>query len=258
MSTQTVEPERAATRPDHPVVSREEWLKARRELLDEEKKFTRQRDTLSAKRRELPWVKVDKDYVFEGPGGQRSLADLFQGRSQLIVHHLMFTPGDKEACHGCSFQADHIGGPLMHLKHRDVMIVAVSRAPWTDIAPFKQRMGWEFDWVSSYGTDFNRDYRVTFTPEEVASGETGYNYGTSPYLLEELPGVSVFFKDGAGDIYHTYSTYARGLDELLDANHYLDLTPKGRGEEDPQVWPRYHDRYESTEGKACCGGGGSC
>lgn len=249
MSTPTADPQ---TR-QHAVVSREVWLKARKELLDEEKKFTRHRDQLSAKRRELPWVKVDKDYVFEGPEGRKTLADLFQGRSQLIVHHLMFTPGDKEACHGCSFQADHIGGPLMHLKYHDVMITAVSRAPWSDIAPFKQRMGWQFPWVSSFGTDFNRDYGVTFTPEEVATGKTSYNYGTSPYPLEELPGVSVFIKDDAGEVYHTYSTYSRGLDEILDANHYLDLTPNGRGEENPDVWPKYHDRYEKGDSKSCCG-----
>ncbi len=254
MSTQTAEPAPAASGPEHAVVPRAEWLEARKQLLAEEKAFTRHRDTLSAKRRALPWVKVEENYVFEGPDGKVSLADLFQGRSQLIVHHLMFTPGDKEACHGCSFQADHIGGPLMHLKHKDVMIVAVSRAPWADIAPFKQRMGWQFDWVSSYGSSFNRDYGVTFTPEEVATGKTSYNYGTSPYPFEELPGVSVFFKDAAGTVYHTYSTYSRGLDELLDANHYLDLTPLGRGEEDPAVWPKYHDRYEDSAAASCCKG----
>jgi len=252
MSTQTAELEKRNPAAAHKVVSREEWLKARKDLLAEEKEMSRRGDALSAKRRELPWVKVDKDYVFEGPQGKVALSGLFQGRSQLIVHHLMFTPGDKEACPGCSFQADHIEGPLMHLKHHDVMIVAVSRAPWSDIAPFKKRMGWEFPWVSSHGTDFNRDYKVTFTPEEIASGTIDYNYSTSPYLLEELPGLSVFYKGDAGDIHHTYSTYSRGLDVLLGTNHYLDLTPKGRNEEKNGAgWIRYHDRYENEESKDC-------
>jgi len=249
MSTQTAEPETRS----HPVVSREEWLRARKELLLEEKKFTHHRDEVSAKRRKLPWVKIEKDYVFEGPDGKKSLADLFQGRSQLIIHHLMFKPGDKEACHGCSFQADHIGGPLMHLKYKDVMITAVSRAPWSDIRPFKERMEWKFPWVSSYGTDFNYDFGVSFTQEELASGKIDYNYGSSPYVFEELPGVSVFIRDGEGNVFHTYSTYARGLDEILDANHYLDLTPNGRGDEDPEQWPKFHDRYEGGDGKSCCG-----
>ncbi len=252
MSTQTIE-RAEKTSAAHRVVSRAEWLAARKAFLAEEKEFTRQRDALNAKRRELPWVKVEKDYVFEGPQGKVRLADLFQGRSQLIVHHLMFTPGDKEACHGCSFQADHIDGPLQHIKHHDVMIVAVSRASWADIAPFKERMGWNFDWVSSHGTDFNRDFKVTFTPEEVASGKIDYNYGTSPYLFEELPGLSVFIRDASGDIFHTYSTYSRGLDMLLGACHYLDLTPKGRNEEgDGKDWVRFHDRYEEDAAKSCC------
>jgi len=252
MSTQTIErPEEKAAA--HAVVSREEWLAARKALLVEEKRLTRERDALNAKRRELPWVKVGEDYVFEGPQGKVKLADLFQGRSQLIVHHLMFTPGDKEACLGCSFQADHIEGPLQHIKHHDVMIVAVSRAPWKDIAPFKERMGWDFDWVSSHGTDFNRDYGVTFTPEEVKSGKINYNYGTSDYLFEELPGLSVFIKDEAGNVHHTYSTYTRGLEMLIGSFSYLDLTPLGRNEEgDGKDWVRYHDRYAESGKASCC------
>lgn len=248
MSTQTVEDTKQA---DHLVVSREEWLAARKALLVEEKRVTRERDALSAKRRELPWVRVEEDYVFEGPQGKQRLADLFQGRSQLIVHHLMFKPGDTEACPGCSYQADHIEGPLRHLKHHDVMIVAISHAPWKEIAPFKQRMGWGFDWYSSYGTSFNFDYGVTFTPEEIKDGKSGYNYGTSPYPHEELPGMSVFIKDESGQVYHTYSTYSRGLEGPLGAIHYLDITPLGR-RDDPD-WLRYHDRYEDGVTKSCCG-----
>jgi predicted dithiol-disulfide oxidoreductase (DUF899 family) len=252
MSPQTIERNGTEAAPRR-VVSQAEWIEARTAFLAEEKEFTRRRDALSARRRELPWVKVETDYVFEGSGGKVTLADLFQGRSQLIVHHLMFTPGDKEACPDCSFQADHIDGPLQHLKHHDVMIVAVSRAPWTDIAPFKKRMGWKFDWVSSHGTDFNRDFKVTFTPEEVASGKIDYNFGTSPYLFEELPGLSVFIRGEDGGIYRTYSTYSRGLDILIGAHHYLDLTPLGRNEEgEGKDWVRYHDRYEDTPAKSCC------
>jgi predicted dithiol-disulfide oxidoreductase (DUF899 family) len=240
----------------HPVVSQAEWIEARKELLAKEKEYTRLGDQLSVKRRELPWVKVGKDYVFEGPEGKLGLADLFQGRSQLIVHHLMFTPGDTAACPGCSYQADHIAGPLQHLRHHDVMIVAVSRAPLSEIAPFKERMGWHFDWVSSHGTDFNRDFRVTFTPEEIASGKIDYNFSTSPYLFEELPGISVFIKGEDGSIYRTYSAYSRGLDVLIGAHHYLDLTPLGRNEEgDGKDWVKYHDRYEEASGPSCCQSG---
>jgi predicted dithiol-disulfide oxidoreductase (DUF899 family) len=249
MSTQTVEDTKQA---GHLVVSRGEWLEARKALLVEEKRLTRERDALSAKRRELPWVRVEEDYIFEGPQGKVRLADMFQGRSQLIVHHLMFKPGDPQACPGCSYQADHIDGPLQHLKHHDVMIVAISRAPWRDIAPFKERMGWDFDWLSSYGTDFNHDYGVTFTPEEVASGKVNYNYGTTNYPIEELPGLSVFIKDEAGNVYHSYSTYTRGLEAPLGAIQYLDLTPLGR--RDGEDWLRYHDRYEEGASKSCCEG----
>ena len=253
MSTQTIERKSQAPSPGHAVASREEWLKARKALLEEEKEFIRLRDKLSAKRRELPWQKVEKNYVFEGPDGKSSLADLFEDRSQLIVHHLMFTPGDDAACPGCSFQADHIEGPLQHLKHHDVMIAAISRAPFSEITPFKKRMGWSFPWLSSHGTDFNHDYGVTFTPEQIASGKINYNYGTCEYLFEELPGLSVFIKDEAGDIYHSYSTYARGLDMLIGAYQYLDLTPKGRNEEgDGKDWVRYHDSYGDAKSKSCC------
>jgi predicted dithiol-disulfide oxidoreductase (DUF899 family) len=255
MSTSFTE-ENQKTVAGHRVVSQEEWIEARKRLLTKEKEYTRLGDALSAKRRELPWVRVEKDYIFEGPGGRVTLADLFQGRSQLIVHHLMFTPGDKEACPGCSFQADHIDGPLQHIKHHDVMIVAVSGAPWSDIAPFKKRMGWHFDWVSSHGSDFNRDFKVTFTPDEIATGKIDYNFSTSPYLFEGLPGLSVFIRGEDGSIYRTYSTYSRGLDALIGTHHYLDLTPLGRNEEeDGPEWPRFHDRYDEASGPACCQSG---
>jgi len=228
------------------VVSREEWIEARRAFLAKEKEFTRQRDELSRRRRELPWVKVEENYVFDGPKGKETLADLFDGRSQLIVYHFMFGPGWEEGCPSCSLLADHIDGALAHLNARDVTLVVVSRAPHNQIEAFKKRMGWRFKWVSSYGNDFNRDYHVSFTKDEMAKGKVYYNYEMQEFGAEEAPGASVFYKDATGEVFHTYSTYARGGDILLGAYNYLDLTPKGRDEDGlafTMAWVRHHDRY---------------
>jgi predicted dithiol-disulfide oxidoreductase (DUF899 family) len=238
----------------HPVVSHEEWLVARKQLLAEEKEFTRLRDRLSQRRRDLPWEAVEKEYVFEGPHGRQTLAELFDGRSQLVVYHAMFDPATASpsttwtvdaACHSCSFWMDHFDGITVHLNHRDVTLVAVSRAPYAAIAAYRQRMGWTFPWFSSGQSDFNFDYGVSFTAQEVAEKKAGYNYTIQDPHLTELPGLSVFFKDDAGRIFHTYSTYARGIDMVNVAYHYLDLVPKGRGEGGRgQYWVRRHDEYE--------------
>jgi predicted dithiol-disulfide oxidoreductase (DUF899 family) len=228
------------------VVSRDEWLVARKQHLSKEKEFTRLRDQLSAERRSLPWVKVEKPYVFDGPEGKETLAELFGGRSQLIVYHFMFGPGWEEGCRSCSFLADHIDGALVHLAHRDVTLIAVSRAPLSQIEAFKSRMGWRFKWVSSNENDFNYDYHVSFTKEEMAKGKVYYNYETQEFGVEEAPGASVFYKDGTGDIFHTYSAYARGLDILVGTYNYLDLVSKGRDEDAlafTMAWVRHHDRY---------------
>lgn len=228
------------------IVSPAEWLVARKDLLTREKEFTRQRDALSAARRELPMVKVEKNYVFEGPDGKETLADLFAGRSQLIVYHFMFGPGWEEACKSCSYLADHFDGANWHVPHRDVTLVAVSRAPLSEFAPYKKRMGWRFKWVSSHANDFNFDYHVSFTKDEEKANKTYYNYETQEFMSDELPGLSVFFKDDNGDVYHTYSTYARGLDILAGTYNFLDLVPKGR-DEDPDStmsWVRRHDSYD--------------
>jgi predicted dithiol-disulfide oxidoreductase (DUF899 family) len=237
----------------HPIVSREEWLAARKALLAKEKELTRLSDRISAERRALPWVKVEKEYVFEGPDGRQTLADLFEGKSQLIIYHFMFGPDWEQ---GCSFLVDHIDGANLHLKHHDVTLMAVSRAPWSKIEPFKKRMGWRFKWVSSYGSDFNFDYGVSFSKDQIAKGDLDYNFqtikGDARYHIEELPGVSVFYKDEAGNVFHTYSTYARGGDILIGAHNWLDLTPKGRNETTIMDWVRHHDRYEEA-GQGCCG-----
>jgi predicted dithiol-disulfide oxidoreductase (DUF899 family) len=228
------------------VVSQDEWLAARMAHLAKEKEFTKARDELSRQRRELPWVKVEKPYIFDGPDGKVTLGDLFDGRSQLIVYHFMFGPGWKEGCPSCSFVVDHMDGAAVHLAHRDVTLVAVSRAPLPEIEAFKKRMGWRFNWVSSYGNDFNTDYHVSFTKDEMAKGKVYYNYAMGEFPSEEAPGASVFYKSGSGDIVHTYSCYARGLDMLVGAYHYLDLVPKGRDEGAlafTMAWVRHHDRY---------------
>lgn len=238
----------------HPVVSREEWLAARKGLLAEEKAALRQLDAVSAKRRALPWVLVTQDYRFTGPEGELRLVDLFRGRSQLIVYHFMFGPGWEEGCDGCSFLSDHVDAARQHFEHHDVAFAAVSRAPLAQFLPFKKRMGWTFPWVSSHGSSFNFDFGVSFTAEQVASGNVGYNYGTTPYAHEELHGLSVFYRRANGTIYHTYSTYARGVDILTSTLQFLDLTPKGRNEESTMNWVRHHDRYEALPSTGCCVG----
>jgi predicted dithiol-disulfide oxidoreductase (DUF899 family) len=235
----------AATPPA--IVSRDQWLAARRALLAKEKAFTRQRDALSAERHALPWVRVAKDYVFGTQGGRRSLAALFAGRSQLVVYHFMFGPEWREGCKSCSFWADNFNGIVTHLRHRDVTLIAVSRAPLERLEAFHRRMGWTFEWVSSLGSDFNRDFHVSFTPEELATGAVDYNYELRPFPADEAPGISVFCRNARGEVFHTYSCYARGLDMLNGAYHYLDLVPKGRdeaGQPYTMAWLRHHDRYE--------------
>jgi predicted dithiol-disulfide oxidoreductase (DUF899 family) len=230
------------------VVSRAEWLSARKELLIKEKQLTRQRDEVDRQRRQLPWVKVEKNYIFDGRDGRRSLTDLFEHRSQLIVSHFMFGPGWMEGCVGCGFRSDHVDGALAHLEHHDVSLVTISRAPMAEIEAFKKRMGWRFRWLSSYGSDFNYDYHVSFSRGEAATGKVYYNYEQRDFVSEESAGLSVFYKDENGEVFHTYSTYGRG-DEMVDTTYmYLDLTPKGRNETGPHYnlgdWVRHHDRYD--------------
>ena len=227
------------------VVSRDEWLVARKDLLTREKELTRLRDEVSRHRRELPWVKIDKKYVFDGQDGRKTLADLFDRRSQLIVYHFMLGPGWDEGCKSCSYLADHFDGANWHLPHRDVTFVVVSRAPLSEIEPFKKRMGWRFKWFSSHGNDFNFDYHVLASEDDRANGKMYYNYETQEGVTDELPGLSVFYKDENGDVFHTYSTYARGLDILVGVYNFLDLVPKGR-DENPDAtmdWVRRHDEY---------------
>src|SRR5262245_38865998 len=211
----------------HPVVSREEWLAARKALLAKERELTHAHDRLSAERRALPWVKVDKTYTFDTTAGRKTLADLFDRRSQLAVYHFMLAPGSDHICDGCAFLADHIDAARMHFEHADLAFAAVSRAPLAHIEQVRKRMGWRFTWVSSSGSDFNYDYGVSFTPEQIASGKTGYNYGTTPYANPDLPGTSIFAKDAAGQVFHTYSAYTRGSEQLIGALNWLDLTAKG-------------------------------
>jgi predicted dithiol-disulfide oxidoreductase (DUF899 family) len=231
----------------HRVVSREEWTAARRQHLTREKELTRLRDQLGQERRDLPWVKVDTPYVFDGPAGPVSLADLFEGRSQLIVQHFMFDPSWDEGCKSCSFWVDNFDGIVVHLNHRDVSLSLVSRAPIATLEAYRQRMGWRVRWVSSLPNDFNRDYHVTFTPEELEARQAYYNYTTGTFPVAEAPGLSVFYRETDGALYHTYSCYARGLDMLNGAYHLLDLVPKGRDEAGlphTMEWLRHHDRYE--------------
>ena len=226
------------------VVSHEEWLAARREFLRKEKEFTRLRDELSQQRRELPWEKVEKQYVFEGPQGKQALAELFDGKNQLVIYHFMFAPEWEAGCPSCSFWADNFNPNVVHLKHRDITMIAVSRAPYAKLVAYQKRMSWNFKWVSSYGTDFNFDYHVSFTPEEVARKQAEYNYATQRVGGLELPGTSVFCKDESGNVFHTYSTYGRGLDLQNATYNYIDLTPKGRDENGRgQFWVRRRDEY---------------
>jgi predicted dithiol-disulfide oxidoreductase (DUF899 family) len=228
----------------HKIVSRDEWLALRTGLLAKEKEFTKARDDLSRQHRELPWVKVDQPYAFEGPDGPQTLAELFDGRSQLIVYHFMFGPEWQAGCPHCSHWADSFNGIIVHLNQRDVSMVAVSRARLAKLTAYKKRMGWTFKWVLSFGSDFNFDYRVSFTPEEMAAKRVLYNFEMQDPHASEREGVSVFFKDAAGAVFHTYSTYARGIDMLNTDYNYLDLVPKGRDERDRgPFWVRRHDEY---------------
>jgi predicted dithiol-disulfide oxidoreductase (DUF899 family) len=239
-----------ATQTVHSVVSNEEWLQARKALLEQEKALTRQRDELSRKRRELPWVKVETNYVFDGPQGSVTLSDLFAGRTQLMTYHFMFGPEWAEGCPSCSMVADNIQGAVVHLANRDTSLVLVSRAPIEKIEAFKKRMGWKFQWVSSYPNRFNLDYHVSFTKDEMEKGQTYYNFGVNRFPSEEAPGMSVFYKDAYGSIFHSYSAYARGLEPLLGTYDLLDMTPKGRDEDQlsfPMAWIRHHDRYPNSE-----------
>ena len=240
----------------HNVVSRDEWIAARKAHLANEKALTKARDQLSAERRALPWVKVEKNYVFDTPEGKKSLADLFDGRSQLIVYHFMLGPDWGEGCPSCSYLADHFDGAALHLAHRDVTLLAVSRAPLPEIEAYKKRMGWLFAWVSSYGNDFNYDFHVSFRPEQ-EEDEVYYNYEICDFESDEMPGASVFIKDPSGAVFHTYSAYARGLDILVGTYNFLDLVPKGRDEAElpwSMAWVRRHDDYDDVRAaKSCCG-----
>jgi len=233
----------------HKIVSHDAWIAARKAHLAAEKEFTRSRDALSRQRRELPWEKIDKNYVFDGPNGTETLADLFGTHSQLIVYHFMLGPDWNEGCLSCSLLADHFDGAVVHLAQRDVSFVVVSRAPFAQIEKFQRRMGWRFKWVSSFGNDFNFDYHVSATPEEKATGKADYNYELTEFPSDERPGASVFCKNEAGEIFHTYSTYGRGLDMLIGAYNFLDLAPKGRDEDGlayGMAWVRHHDRYDGA------------
>jgi len=239
----------------HEVVSRARWIEARKSLLAKEKELTRKRDELGRQRRELPWELAGTHYRFNGPAGEQTLSDLFEGRNQLITYHFMFGPGWEEGCPGCSFLGDHFDGSLIHLANRDVSFVAVSRAPLAQIEAFQRRMGWKFRWVSSFGSDFNYDYGVSFNKEERVEGKVEYNYTLQEFPADEAPGLSVFCKDSSGAVFHTYSTYGRGLDILLGAYNFIDLTPKGRDEDSlpqPMSWVRHHDRYENASTSSCC------
>ena len=237
------------------VVSRDEWLAARRALLAREKEATRLRDSINAERLALPWVRVEQDYVFETPSGPKRLAELFAGRSQLVVYHFMLGPDWTAGCPGCSFLADHLDGALPHLEHHDVTLVAVSRAPLAKIEAYKTRMGWRFPWVSSFGSAFNFDYHVSFTKDELAKDSVFYNFTETDAARgnDELPGLSAFFKDEAGDVFHTYSSYARGPEELIGTLMILDRAPKGRNETTTMGFVRRHDEYEDAVVHACCG-----
>lgn len=231
---------------DHKIVSREAWLAAQRAHLAEEKAFTRARDALVKKRQALPWMKIDKAYTFDTREGTKTLADLFAGRSQLIVYHFMLGPDWEQGCPGCSFLSDHIDGALVHLAHRDVTYVAVSRAPLEKIDAYKTRMGWQFPWVSSFGSDFNYDFDVSFTPEQEAHGKVVYNFETQDYACDELPGMSVFYRNDKGEIFRTFSSYGRGGEPLIGTYTLLDFVPKGRDEDENKMmgWLRRHDSYE--------------
>lgn len=233
---------------NHQVVSHEQWITERKRLLAREKELTHLRDQVARERRALPWVRIERSYTFDTPEGARTLTDLFEGRRQLLVQHFMLGPGWEEGCPSCSFMADHTDGMSPHLAARDVTFVAVSRAPLAEIERFRRRMGWKFRWVSSFASDFNFDFHVSFTPQQ-EKGQVQYNYGLQPFEGEELPGISVFYKNEAGEVFHSYSAYRRGVEAMMGTYTLLDLTPQGRDERDgPMAWVRHHDRYESAPG----------
>jgi len=236
------------------VVSQKEWVVARKKLLRKEKRFSKLRDELNLQRRKLPWIKIEKEYVFDAPTGKVTLAELFGGKSQLITYHFMFGPGWEEGCEHCSFWADHFDSVNMHIGQRDTAFAVVSRAPLKEIEPFKKRMGWKFKWVSSFNTDFNFDFNVSFTPEQLKSGKAIYNYARLDMNIDEREGVSAFYRDKNGDIYHTYSSYERGIDLMNTTYNFLDLTAKGRDEnpDSTQDWVRYHDQYKDAAKAGCC------
>jgi len=243
---------------NHRVVSRDEWVAERTALLAQEKELTRFGDQIARERRALPWVRIDKTYKFDTPMGRRTLVDLFDGRRQLLMQHVMLAPGWEQACKNCSYMADHTDGAIVHLAQRDVTFVAVSRAPLSEIQRFRQRMGWKFAWVSSQGNDFNRDFHVSFTADEMTNGTADYNFGGTP-AGEEMPGVSVFWKDDAGEVFRTYSTYGRGVEVMMHTYRLLDLTPKGRDEDGRGMgWVRHHDRYEPAPAARAAKAAGSC
>jgi len=237
---------------NHKVVTAKEWVSARKKLLVKEKQFSKARDKMNKERRDLPWVKVEKDYVFEGPEGAVKFADMFCGKSQLIIYHFMFGPGWGEGCAHCSFWADHYDSANLHLGGRDTTLAVVSRATLKEIQPFKKRMGWKFPWFSSSKNDFNFDFNVSFTKDQLKSGKAIYNYGKLDMDIDEREGASAFYRDAKGDIYHTYSTFARGIDLLNTTYNFLDITAKGRDEnpDSSQDWVRYHDKYKESQ-KAC-------
>lgn len=241
---------------EHTVVSPQQWLQARKALLAKEKELTRLNDQLAAERRALPWVKVDKRYLFDTHEGKKTLAELFGNNSQLIIYHFMMGPNWEAGCPGCSFLADHIDGPNQHLQHHDVSVVVVSRAPLAKIDAYKKRMEWKFRWVSSLNSDFNSDYHASFTKADIANGDSTYNFEKRTEQSEgEAPGTSVFYRNDAGEVFHTYSSYARGGDILIGAHNFLDLTPKGRNEKTIMDWMRRHDEYDDVAGKQdCCAG----
>jgi predicted dithiol-disulfide oxidoreductase (DUF899 family) len=242
----------------HPVVPRERWLAERKQLLAREKELTRLEDQVASERRALPWVRVDKPYVFDTPEGPRQLAELFDGRRQLLVQHFMLGPDWEQGCPSCSFMADHLDGTAPHLSARDVTLLVVSRAPLAQIQRFQRRMGWHFRWVSSHGSDFNHDFGVSFTPLQLAQGKVPYNYTVQPFPAEEAPGISVFARNDAGEVFHTYSTYGRGVEVMMGTYRLLDLAPKGRDETNAAYtmdWVRHHDRYGAVAAatSSCCG-----
>jgi len=241
----------------HPVVPRERWLAERQQLLAREKELTRLEDQIASERRALPWVRIDTEYVFDTPDGPRQLAELFHGRRQLLVQHFMLGPDWEQGCPSCSYMADHLDGMAPHLGARDVSFVAVSRAPLAQIERFRRRMGWQFRWVSSHGSDFNHDFGVSFTPLQLAQGKVPYNYTQQPFPAEEAPGISVFVRNDAGEVFHSYSTYGRGVEVMMGTYRLLDLTPQGRAETNAAYtmdWVRHHDRYgAAAAGASCCG-----